>query len=110
MATDPQGEHYIDPDKVHYNDIETVAYFYLITNEFIPGTQNLKGTSFTTQYVIYCHPSPRMYERWRIRSFSKLWGKGKRTDSFTLHSGSWNIEEPKELLISEYVCKEKRMM
>jgi|APCry1669193181_1035450.scaffolds.fasta_scaffold202249_1 hypothetical protein len=110
VATDTLGEHYIDPNQVHYNKKRSEVHFYVVTNEFLSGTQKLKGTSLKTQYVIYCNPTPRNFNRRRMTSFSKLWAKGKVTDSFIITTGDWTVEEPRELLISEYVCEEKRLM
>jgi hypothetical protein len=110
VAKDAQGIHYIDISKINYEERYETAHFKLLTNEYVNNSTKLGNTSLITEYVVYCHPQPRSYNRYKMISYQKLWGKGKVTDSFTMSKGAWNIEDAKEIAISELVCKEKRYL
>jgi hypothetical protein len=42
-----------------------------------------------------------------MTSYTKPWGKGKIYDSFMVGTGGWQIEDGKEVEISEFICKDK---
>ena len=103
VATDAQGEHYVELRRVKYEERYHTVRFKLLTNE-------AAQTSIITDYLVYCHPHPRMYYRSRIVSYKQLWGKGKPTDSFRPSSGAWNVEDGKEVEIAELMCRERRLL
>jgi hypothetical protein len=110
IAKDFQGEHYIDWKQLKYEERYHTATFKLLTNEYIPNTNRPANTSFITDYIIYCFPQPRVFNRYKILTFGKPWAKGKLLESFNVNISSLNIDEGKEVEISELVCKEKRFM
>lgn len=110
VTKDHQGIHYIDLRQLKYEERYHTASFKLLTNEFIPNTNRLANTSLLTDYIIYCFPQPRVFNRYKILTFGKPWAKGKLLESFNVNISSLNIDEGKEVEISELVCKEKRFM
>jgi hypothetical protein len=106
VTDDTLGMHYINPKKVQYKKRYGTAEFLLLTNLYIDGTKKLSDKSLITQYIIYCNPEPKFFNRYRMTSYTKPWGKGKVYDSFMVGTGSWQIEDGKEIEISEFVCKE----
>ena len=105
IADDILGMHYILPSNVRYNNRYESAKFLLLTNEYEAGTRKLSGTSLMTEYVIYCNPEPKLFNRYKITSYTQPWGKGKISDSFRLSTGDWQVEEPKEIELAKLVCK-----
>lgn len=109
VTDDTLGMHYINPNKIRYKKRYGIANFLLLTNEYVNGTQQLSGKSLTTQYVVYCNPKPKMFNRYRMTSYTKSWGSGEAYDSFMVGTGSWQIEDGKEVEISEFICKDSRL-
>jgi len=107
VSDDVLGMHYINPKKIQYKKRYGTAEFLLLTNLYIDGTKKLSGESLITQYIIYCNPEPKFFNRYRMTSYTKLWGKGKVDDSFVVGTGSWRIEDGKEVEISEFICKDR---
>jgi hypothetical protein len=105
VIKDSLGEHFINPRKVRYIKPYGEAKFLLLTNEYEEGTQNLNGKSFTTEYEIFCSPSPEIYNRYKFTLYSKEWGKGKKIGSFMAGTPDWRVEEPKEIALVKIVCK-----
>ena len=110
VATDSWGEHYVDLRRVKYEERYHTVRFKLLTNEFAEGPQRWTHTSIVTDYLIYCHPHPRMYYRSRIVSYKQMWAKGRPTDSFRPNGGTLNVEDGKEVEIAELMCKERRLL
>ena len=106
ITADSLGEHYFNPKKVQYKKRYGTANFLLLTNEYVSGTKKLSGKSLLTEYVIYCNPDPKMFNRYKMTSYTKPWGKGKVYDSFMVGTGSWQIEDGKEVAISAFICKD----
>lgn len=109
VTDDISGMNYINPSNVRYNNRYESAKFLLLTNEYVAGTKNLSGTSLITDYEIYCNPSPKLFNRYKITTYTKPWGKGKISDSFRPGTGDWQIEISKEVEISEFICKDSRI-
>ena len=109
VLSDDIGSHYIDMDSLRYEPTKEIANFKVLTNEK-RGNGPRRHVSTLTSYLMYCHPTPRLYNRAKINIYSKEWGKGKVLDSFDPHLGDWQVEDDKELKISIIVCKEKRIL
>ena len=105
ITSDSLGEHYINPNKVQYKKRYGTAEFLLLTNLYKDGSKELSGQSMLTQYIVYCKPDPKIFNRYKMTSYTKPWGKGKVYDSFMVGTGGWQIEDGKEVAISEYVCR-----
>ena len=105
ITSDSLGEHYINPNKVQYKKRYGTAEFLLLTNLYKDGSKELSGQSMLTQYIVYCKPDPKIFNRYKMTSYTKPWGKGKVYDSFMVGNGGWQIEDGKEVEISEYVCR-----
>lgn len=110
IADDALGKHYINPNKVQYKKRYGTANFLLLTNEYVSGTQQLSGKSLLTEYIVYCKPEPKIFNRYKMTSYTKPWGKGKVYDSFMVGTGGWQIEDGKEVEISEFICKDRRLL
>ena len=106
ITTDVWGQHYINLNKVQYKKRYGTANFLLLTNEYVSGTQQLSGKSLITEYIVYCKPEPKIFNRYKMISYTKTWGKGKVYDSFMVGTGSWQIEDGKEVAISAFICKD----
>lgn len=115
VTSDVTGMHYINPSKIKYQNEFGIANFVLLTNDYESGTQNLSGKSTLTQYILYCKANPEVFEgrklfdRRKMTSYTKLWGKGRASGSLIVATGSWVIEDGKEVEISEFVCKNGRL-
>ena len=110
ITTDSLGEHYIDPTKIKFKKRYSTANFLLLTNEHVSGTQQLSGKSLLTEYIVYCKPEPKIFNRYKMTSYTKSWGKGKVYDSFMVGTGGWQIDDGKEVEISEFICKDRRLL
>lgn len=109
VLSDNSGYHYLDIDSLKYEPSKEIATFKVLTNEK-KWKSTHRSLSTLTSYIMYCHPNPRLYNRIKINSYSKEWGKGKVMDTLSPHLGDWQVEEDKELKISILVCKEKRIL
>jgi len=77
ITSDGLGEHYIDPTKVKFKKRYGTANFLLLTNEYVSGTQQLSGKSLLTEHIVYCKPEPKIFNRYKMTTYTKPWGKGK---------------------------------
>ena len=110
ITADSVGQHYINPNKVQYKKRYGTAEFLLLTNLYKDGSQQLSGQSMLTEYIVYCKPEPKIFNRYKMTSYTKSWGKGKVYDSFLVGTGGWQIEDGKEVQISEFICKDRRLL